>query len=49
METDDNNPFQAERELTDQFVPGYEGYQRRVGQMRMGQHSQLFGCCPTQT
>ena len=36
----DNPP---EPELTKHFVPGYEGYQRRVGQMRMGQHRRVFG------
>ena len=36
----DNPP---EPELTNQFVPGFEGYQRRVGQMRMRQDRQVFG------
>ena len=36
----DNPP---EPELTNQFVPGYEGYQRRVGQMRMRQLRTVFG------
>ena len=36
----DNPP---EPELTNQFVPGYEGYQRRVGQMKMEQHRRVFG------
>ena len=36
----DNPP---EPELTNQFVPGYEGYQRRVGEMIKKQHRQVFG------
>ena len=36
----DNPP---EPELTNQFLRGYEGYQRRVGQMKMEQHRQVFG------
>ena len=36
----DNPP---EPELTNQFVPGYEDYQRRVGLMIMKQHRQVFG------
>ena len=36
----DNPP---EPELTNQFVPGYEDYQRRVGQMIKEQHRQVFG------
>ncbi len=36
----DNPP---EPELTNDFVPGYEGYQRRVGEMIMRQHRQVFG------
>ena len=35
----DNPP---EPELTNHFVPGYEGYQRRVGQMIKEQHRQVF-------
>ena len=40
------NPSQdnpTEPELTNQFIPGYEGYQRRVGEMIMRQHRQVFG------
>ena len=33
----------AEPELTNQFVPGYEGYQRRVGEMIKEQHRRIFG------
>ena len=36
----DNPP---EPELTNQFVPGYEGYQRRVGEMIKEQHRKVFG------
>ena len=36
----DNPP---EPELANQFVPGYEGYQRRVGEMIKKQHRQVFG------
>ena len=36
----DNPP---EPDLTDQFVPGYEGYQRRVGQMIKKKHWRVFG------
>ena len=36
----DNPP---EPELTNQFVPGYEGYQRRVGEMIKEQHRRIFG------
>ena len=36
----DNPP---EPELTNQFVPGYEGYQRRVGEMIKKQHRKVFG------
>jgi hypothetical protein len=35
----DNPP---EPELTNQFVPGYEGYQRRVGEMIQRKHKQIF-------
>ena len=35
----DNPP---EPELTNQFVPGYEGYQRRVGAMIQRKHKQIF-------
>ncbi len=38
---DEGNPPVSE--LTNQFEPFYEGYQRRVGQMRMGQHWRVFG------
>lgn len=41
-----HNPSQdnpPEPELINQFVPGYESYQRRVGQMIMRQHRQVFG------
>ena len=31
-----------EPELTNHFVPGYEGYQRRVGEMIKKQHRQVF-------
>ena len=31
-----------EPELTNQFVPGYEGYRRRVGQMIMERHRRVF-------
>ena len=30
-------------ELTNQLAPGYEGYQRRVGQMIKEQHRRVFG------
>ncbi len=36
----DNPP---EPELTNQFAPGYESYQRRVGQMIKEQHRRVFG------
>ena len=36
----DNPP---EPELTNQFVPGYEGYQSRVGEMIKEQHKRVFG------
>ena len=36
-----DNP--TEPELTNQFVPGYEGYQRRVGEMIKEQHRKVFG------
>ena len=36
----DNPP---EPELTNQFVPGFEGYQSRVGEMIKKQHRQVFG------
>ena len=36
----DNPP---EPELTNQLVPGYEGYQRRVGQMIKKKHMRVFG------
>ena len=36
----DNPP---EPELTNHFVPGYEGYQRRVGEMIKEQHRKVFG------
>ena len=42
---DSNDPSQdnpPEPELTNQFVPGYEGYQRRVGEMIKKQHRQVF-------
>ena len=35
----DNPP---DSELANQFVPGYEGYQRRVGEMIKKQHRQVF-------
>ena len=40
-----HNPSQdnpPEPELTNQFVPGYEGYQRRVGVMIQRKHKQIF-------
>ena len=40
-----DNP--TEPELTNQFVPGYEGYQRRVGEMIKEQHRKVFGMMPT--
>ena len=36
-----------EPELANQFVPGYEGYQRRVGQMIKEKHRKVFGMMPT--
>ena len=36
----DNPP---DSELANQFVPGYEGYQRRVGEMIKKQHRRVFG------
>ena len=39
-----DNP--TEPELTNQFVPGYEGYQRRVGEMIKEQHRKVFGMMP---
>ena len=43
---DSNDPSQdkpPEPELTIQFVPGYESYQRRVGEMIKEQHRRVFG------
>ena len=42
----DNPP---EPELTNQLVPGYEGYQRRVGQMIKEQHRRVLELRPTKT
>ena len=36
----DNPP---EPELTNQFAPGYESYQRRVGEMINEKHRRVFG------
>ena len=43
---DSNDPSQdnpPEPELTNQFVPGFEGYQSRVGEMIKEQHRKVFG------
>ena len=42
---DTNDPSQdnpPEPELTNQFVPGYEGYQRRVGEMIKEQRNEAL-------
>ena len=42
---DSNDPSQdnpPEPELTNHFVPGYEGYQRRVGEMIKKQHRKVL-------
>ena len=45
METDYYDILTAPQ-LTNQFVPGYEGYQRRVGQMIKEQHRKVFWVTP---